>query len=263
MRRNWLVLLVVCVAVVMMAVLPGCRSKSGGDQKVMITGAGTYTFKVANLKWEKVKDPANTNMSKLATSDYEQNPNKIETEEGTPDFSKVTGGGFIILTSGNADGNFDLRNIKFKGSSDEVDETFDKDEVGSPDSQTMVEWQQKTNLAISKDTGYGWIAYVEDSVKANLVQLDKYYGGRIKFYGTTEGDGGSPSGSGTKAGSYAYSLFAKNPVANETPAAFDKELNMTDGEVTVDIGAEGDGAYPVEIGLLLRDASSNWFLGKQ
>ena len=229
---------------------------------VDIAGEGEYTINVADLSWEKVKDPANTNMSKFATSTWGNNPNKIETESGTPDLTKVTGGGFIILESTDTNGNFFLSSIKWEGEDDEVTETFIPQDGGDYSLDVfMVQYKQYTELAISLATEYGWIGYVETCENANSVQMDKHWGGRIKFYGD---DDGEDLKYGTRAGTYVYTMFVKNPEANTEPApdSFEKELDMTNGKITVNFGAEDGGPFPIKIGLLLRDASGNWFVGK-
>lgn len=262
MRRNWLVLLMVCLAVVMMAVLPGCRSKkpSGGGPSTAIGKAGTYTFKLADLAWEKVEEPANENMSKMMVyAAGEENPNAIETDaEATdPDFSKVSGGGLYIESAHNLDGSLDLRAIKWSGAGAEVDETFDENEARDPDATAMIK-NGATRLAVSVDSELGWIAYnpdyaAEDAGEGEFAQMDKYYGGRIKFYGAV-GDY-----SGIAEGTYAYTMFAKDPTAGEVPE-IDTELDMTSGSVTMVFASEAS-PWPVLIKLLIRDANGDWYLG--
>lgn len=291
MRRNWLVLLLVCLALIMMAVLPGCRSKKptdpGDDPKVgalTIDKAGTHDFKVADLTWEKVKDPVNASLSEMKAYDADNpNENEIETDpkETKPDFTKVSGGGFYIV-DGDSEGNIMFTSFKWEGAGDSVEDTFQGfgEKVGAYE----IIQSGKIFTVSSPDSGYPWTAYSADWASgAILAQVDKYYDGRIKLYGSGDSNKGTDGEETfTAEGSYVYTIFTVGPEMKEevvgqddegedvydaipeadwTPGDPDKELDMTEGTVTIVFGTESPVAYPILIKLMLRDANGDWYLG--
>ena len=118
MRRNWLVLLLVCVAVVMMVVLPGCRSKKpsedGDKVSMLISSAKNYTWKLSDLAWQKVKDPGNANPNAM------DNLDAIETDPGPKPGSLQSLGGGVYIVDGNSKGNMCIGSIEWSGDGDSV-----------------------------------------------------------------------------------------------------------------------------------------------
>jgi hypothetical protein len=262
-RRNWLVLLLVCVAVVMMVVLPGCRSKKpsedGDKVSMLISNAKTYSWKLADLAWQKVKDPMNANLSAM------ENLDEIETDPTakTPDFSKVSGGG-IYIVDGQAEGNMCIGSIKWSGAGDKVDEGFAFPSDAEASSYEMIQNGQ-INRVFSPHSGYAWTAYCPDwaDAGATLAQIDKYYDGRIKLYGSTDsykGENADPESTFVEKGAYVYTMFAKEPEEGQS-LTIEKELDMTDGSVTIEFTTDGEVAYPAIIKLMIRDGNGDWYLG--
>ena len=260
MRRNWLVLSLVCVAVVMMAVLPGCRSKKpsedGDKVSMLISSAKTYSWKLADLAWQKVKDPMNANLNAM------ENLDEIEADSAakTPDLSKVSGGG-VYIVAGNSEGNMCIGSIKWSGADDKVDEGFAFPSDAEASSYEMIHNGQ-INRVFSPHSGYAWTAYCPDwAEESTLAQIDKYYDGRIKLYGSKDSYKGGPEEATFIAeGAYVYSIFAKEPAEGED-LTIDKELDMTNGSVTIEFQTDGIPAYPAIIKLMIRDANDDWYLG--
>lgn len=260
MRRNWLVLLLVCVAVVMMVVLPGCRSKKpsedGDKVSMLISSAKTYSWKLADLAWQKVKDPMNANLNAM------ENLGEIEADSAakTPDLSKVSGGG-VYIVAGNSEGNMCIGSIKWSGADDKVDEGFAFPSDAEASSYEMIQNGQ-INRVFSPHSGYAWTAYCPDwAEESTLAQIDKYYDGRIKLYGSKDSYKGGPEEATFIAeGAYVYSIFAKEPAEGED-LTIDKELDMTNGSVTIEFQTDGIPAYPAIIKLMIRDANGDWYLG--
>jgi hypothetical protein len=272
-RRNWLVLFLVCLAVVMMAVLPGCRSKTPKDNgddddngtiTTLINKDGTYNFKVADLTWEKVKEPVNASLSEMAQYDADNpNENEIETDpaENEPDFTKVSGGG-VYIVDGNSKGNMCIGSIEWSGDGDSVKDGFEG--FGEDDAYEMIQNGQ-INRVFSPHSGYAWTAYCPDwdDAGATLAQIDKYYDGRIKLYGSEDeykGGSADPESTFVEKGAYVYTMFAKEPEEGQS-LTIEKELDMTEGSVTIEFDKDGILAYPVIIKLLIRDGNGDWYLG--
>ena len=261
MRRNWLVLLLVCVAVIMMAVLPGCRSKKtddGGKVSMLISSAKNYTWKLSDLAWQKVKDQGNDNLNAMENLDV------IETDPGAknPDLSKVSGGG-VYIVNGNAKGNMCIGSIEWSGDGDKVDDGFHGFPAGES-SRPMIQ-DGAINVVYSPNSGYAWTAYCPDWADggATLAQIDEYYNGRIKLYGSEDpykGENADSESTFIEEGAYVYTIFAKEPAEGEDPA-IDKELDMTNGSMTIEFQTDGIPAYPAIIKLMIRDANGDWYLG--
>ena len=250
----------VCVAVVMMAVLPGCRSKKpsedGDKVSMLISSAKTYSWKLADLAWQKVKDPMNANLNAM------ENLDEIEADSAakTPDLSKVSGGG-VYIVAGNSQGNMCIGSIKWSGADDKVDEGFAFPSDAEASSYEMIHNGQ-INRVFSPHSGYAWTAYCPDwAEESTLAQIDKYYDGRIKLYGSEDPYKGGPEEATFIAeGAYVYSIFAKEPAEGED-LTIDKELDMTNGSVTIEFQTDGIPAYPAIIKLMIRDANGDWYLG--
>jgi hypothetical protein len=247
----------------MMVVLPGCRSKKpsedGDKVSMLISSAKNYTWKLSDLAWQKVKDPGNANLNAM------DNLDAIETDPGakTPDLSKVSGGG-VYIVNGNAKGNMCFGSIEWSGAGDKVDEGFAFPSDAEASSYEMIQNGQ-INRVFSPHSGYAWTAYCPDWADggATLAQIDEYYNGRIKLYGSEDpykGENADSESTFIEEGAYVYTIFAKEPAEGEDPA-IDKELDMTNGSMTIEFQTDGIPAYPAIIKLMIRDANGDWYLG--
>jgi hypothetical protein len=155
-----------------------------------------------------------------------------------------------------------IGSIEWSGDGDSVKDGFEG--FGEDDAYEMIQNGQ-INRVFSPHSGYAWTAYCPDwdDAGATLAQIDKYYDGRIKLYGSEDeykGGSADPESTFVEKGAYVYTMFAKEPEEGQS-LTIEKELDMTEGSVTIEFDKDGILAYPVIIKLLIRDGNGDWYLG--